>query len=99
MFQIYIASNNAEGSKIRTFLAPSVRIKLALPQAAQLSSIFEIGKSVVLHLCEGPLLRKLGKRENKKGKHSAGYEPTTSEVLLRRRVLFCCATTAARTKT
>ena len=36
------------------FFAQSVRIKLAWPQAAQLSIHFFPGKSVVLHLCEGP---------------------------------------------
>ena len=38
------------------FVAPSLRIKLALPQTARLS-IFLIGKSVALHLREGPEIR------------------------------------------
>ena len=38
---------------LSVFFAQSVRIELALPQAAQLSLYFK-GKSAVLHLCEGP---------------------------------------------
>ena len=40
------------------FYAQSLHIKLAWPQAAWLS-IFFVGKSVVLHLLEGPELRML----------------------------------------
>ena len=43
------------GIGITDFFAQSVRIKLASPQAAELLSIhFFPGKSVVLHLHEGP---------------------------------------------
>ena len=58
-----------------------------------------IGKSVVLHLCEGPELRRhywQDRKEKKKAKHPAEFEPTTSRVLLCRRALYRCATTAAQ---
>ena len=32
--------------------------------------------------------------KKKKAQHSAGFKPTTSRVVLRRRVLYRCATTA-----
>ena len=71
-------------------------IKLALPQTAWLSIYFYIGKSVVLHLREGPELRMhfdwMEKR--KKAQHPLRLEPTT-RVLLHRHVLYRCATTSA----
>ena len=33
--------------------------------------------------------------KKKKAQHSAGFKPTTSRVVLRRRALYRCATTAA----
>ena len=50
--------SRVEGDKeeFRIFFAQSTPFKLALPQAAWLS-IFFVGKSVVLHLLEGPELR------------------------------------------
>ena len=57
-----------------------MHIKLASPRAAQLSSIFKIGKSVKLHILEGLELRMhyWEDREEKKAQHPAGFEPTTS---------------------
>ena len=40
----------------------------------------------------------LDRKEKKKAQHPAGFKPTTSGVLLLRRVLYCCATTAAQKK-
>ena len=45
-----------------------------------------------------PLVKESRKRNEKKKKaqHPAGFNPTASRVLLRRRELYCCATTAAQ---
>ena len=51
-----------------------------------------------VHLHEGPKLRMHYwnvREEKKKAQHLAGSEPTTRKVLLRRRVLYRCATTTA----
>ena len=57
-------------------------IKLALPQAAQLSLVL-IGKSVVLHLLEEPELMThyWEDGEEKKAQDLAGFEPMTSLLL------------------
>ena len=57
---------------ILPFYAQSVGIKLASPQAARLSMyIFLIGKSVALHLHEGPDLRNTNDRIEKRRKKSS----------------------------
>ena len=43
------------------------------------------------------LVKESRKRQKKKKSSApAGFEPITSRVFLRRRVLYCCATTAAK---
>ena len=52
----------------------------------------------MLHLLKEPDLEHTseGLKENNKAQHLEGIEPTTSRVLLRRHVLYHCATTAAQ---
>ena len=73
-----------------------MHIKLALPEAVWLS-IFFMAKSALLQLHEGPELRTHYRKDRAeiKAHHLAGFKPTTSRVLLQRRVAYRCATTAA----
>ena len=68
------------------FIAQSMHIEHASPQAARLS-IF-IGKSVALHLHEGLL------KEYRIEKSLTGFEPPTSRVLFCRSVLYRCDPTS-----
>ena len=54
-----------------------------------------MGKSEVLHLCEGPELRTHNwwdREGKKKTQQLEGFKPTTLRVLLRRRVFYLCTT-------
>ena len=69
-------------------------IKLVSPQAAQLSMCIFIGKSVVMHLYEGPDYVHTTDRIEK-SKKPAPDRIRTHDVSVMRCVLYRCATTAA----
>ena len=76
------------------FFAQTVRIKLVSPQAALLSMCIFTGKSVVMHLHVGPDKGHTSDRIEKiKSPAPSGIQ--THDLLVMRRVLCRCATTAA----